>query len=256
MLAGMPLPSRPVIFVAALACAGLLLARPVAAVSEAAAETDWSSALSALATPGRDAPTPVVETPAPVVAEPDEAAGDVRAVRAVGSAEGTSRGGERPALEAEALLARAAERQLALSETADKVEKEAARLDAEAKKAAAEAERKKRERAKAAGYDIDETDPKKIARQMAENKFGWGGDQWTCIDKLIMQESTWNPRAVNPSSGAYGLVQSLPPEKMASAGPDWRTNPATQLAWGFDYIDERYGTPCQAWSFHQANNWY
>ncbi len=43
---------------------------------------------------------------------------------------------------------------------------------------------------------------------------------------------------------------------MASAGGDWATNPATQIAWGLGYIDDVYGTPCSAWSFKQANNWY
>jgi hypothetical protein len=43
------------------------------------------------------------------------------------------------------------------------------------------------------------------------------------------RESGWNPYATNPLSGAYGIPQSLPAAKMASAGPDWQTNPATQI---------------------------
>ena len=61
---------------------------------------------------------------------------------------------------------------------------------------------------------------------------------------------------VNPSSGAYGLVQALPGSKMSSAGADWQTNPATQIKWGLNYMDSRYGSPCGAWAFWQANNWY
>ncbi|MGI8887650.1 MAG: hypothetical protein ACR2GB_01560 [Nocardioidaceae bacterium] len=61
---------------------------------------------------------------------------------------------------------------------------------------------------------------------------------------------------MNSSSGAYGIPQSLPPAKMARAGADWRTNPATQIEWGLKYIDLSYGTPCGAWSFKQANNFY
>lgn len=61
---------------------------------------------------------------------------------------------------------------------------------------------------------------------------------------------------MNSSSGAYGLVQALPGSKMASAGADWRTNPATQIQWGLGYMNDRYGSPCSAWSFHQSNGWY
>ncbi|BFO21081.1 hypothetical protein SHKM778_74690 [Streptomyces sp. KM77-8] len=64
------------------------------------------------------------------------------------------------------------------------------------------------------------------------------------------------PQRHQPSSGAYGLVQALPASKMASAGSDWKTNPATQIKWGLDYMKDRYGSACDAWSFWQANNWY
>ncbi len=64
------------------------------------------------------------------------------------------------------------------------------------------------------------------------------------------------PPATNASSGAYGLVQALPASKMASAGSDWKTNPATQIEWGLDYMNDRYGSPCGAWKFWQANHWY
>ncbi|MFB0628271.1 transglycosylase SLT domain-containing protein [Streptomyces sp. AB3(2024)] len=80
--------------------------------------------------------------------------------------------------------------------------------------------------------------------------------QFQCFSNIINEESTWNYQAVNSSSGAYGLVQALPGSKMASAGSDWRTNPATQIKWGLGYMNERYGSPCSAWSFHQANGWY
>ncbi|MCX5376184.1 transglycosylase SLT domain-containing protein [Streptomyces sp. NBC_00091] len=80
--------------------------------------------------------------------------------------------------------------------------------------------------------------------------------QFQCFSNIIDAESTWNYKAVNSSSGAYGLVQALPGSKMASAGSDWRTNPATQIKWGLGYMNERYGSPCSAWSFHQANDWY
>lgn len=89
-----------------------------------------------------------------------------------------------------------------------------------------------------------------MARQMVP------GDQFQCFSNIVNHESTWNYKATNASSGAYGLVQALPGSKMASAGADWQTNPATQIKWGLNYMNDRYGSPCGAWSFWQANNWY
>ena len=80
--------------------------------------------------------------------------------------------------------------------------------------------------------------------------------QYQCFSKIVQHESNWNHRATNASSGAYGLVQALPGSKMASAGSDWKTNPATQIQWGLDYMKDRYGSPCGAWDFWQSNGWY
>jgi len=85
---------------------------------------------------------------------------------------------------------------------------------------------------------------------------GWGADQFSCLEQLWQKESGWNTFANNPSSGAYGIPQSLPGSKMASAGGDWATNPATQITWGLGYIGDRYGSPCGAWNHSIANNWY
>ncbi|MEU6282225.1 transglycosylase SLT domain-containing protein [Streptomyces sp. NPDC047028] len=80
--------------------------------------------------------------------------------------------------------------------------------------------------------------------------------QYNAFNKIVSHESGWNISATNSSSGAYGLVQALPGSKMASAGSDWKTNPATQIKWGLDYMKSRYGSPVAAWSFWQANGWY
>ncbi|GAA1099919.1 lytic transglycosylase domain-containing protein [Nocardiopsis composta] len=99
-------------------------------------------------------------------------------------------------------------------------------------------------------------DPKSIAKAMLGD-YGWGEDQFSgCLEPLWEKESNWNHQAKNPSSGAYGIPQSLPGSKMASAGSDWETNPATQIKWGLGYIEDRYGSPCEAWSHSQANGWY
>ncbi|MEZ0090753.1 transglycosylase family protein [Streptacidiphilus sp. EB129] len=93
-------------------------------------------------------------------------------------------------------------------------------------------------------------DPQSIAAQIVP------ADQLASFDQIISHESGWNVSATNPSSGAYGLPQSLPGDKMASAGADWQTNPATQLRWALDYMNTTYGSPNQAWAFWQAHNWY
>ncbi|MFF7747953.1 lytic transglycosylase domain-containing protein [Streptomyces sp. NPDC007971] len=89
-----------------------------------------------------------------------------------------------------------------------------------------------------------------MARQMV------AGDQFQCFSNIVDHESSWNYQATNASSGAYGLFQALPAGKYASAGADWQTNPATQIKWGLNYMNDRYHSPCQAWSFWQANHWY
>ncbi|MEU6771176.1 transglycosylase SLT domain-containing protein [Streptomyces sp. NPDC046759] len=89
-----------------------------------------------------------------------------------------------------------------------------------------------------------------MARQMV------AGDQFQCFSNIVDHESSWNYHATNASSGAYGLFQALPAGKYASAGADWQTNPATQIKWGLNYMNSRYGSPCQAWSFWAANHWY
>jgi hypothetical protein len=88
------------------------------------------------------------------------------------------------------------------------------------------------------------------------SSFGWSAStQYDCLDPMWNDESGWRYNAEN-ASGAYGIPQALPGSKMASAGPDWETNPATQIKWGLGYIKDRYGSPCAAWSFWQANGWY
>ena len=98
-------------------------------------------------------------------------------------------------------------------------------------------------------------DPRAIGQMLAAER-GWTGSQWTCLEKLWTKESNWRVTADNPSSSAYGIPQALPGSKMASAGSDWRTNAATQIAWGLNYIRSTYGTPCGAWSHSQSHNWY
>jgi hypothetical protein len=103
--------------------------------------------------------------------------------------------------------------------------------------------------------EIDLRNPKDIAKSMLRD-YGWGLDQFSCLEPLWQKESGWNHTAANPSSSAYGIPQALPGSKMASAGSDWQTNPATQIKWGLGYINDRYGSPCGAWSHSQSVGWY
>lgn len=86
--------------------------------------------------------------------------------------------------------------------------------------------------------------------------YKWGIDQYSCLVKLWNRESNWRVNAFNASSGAYGIPQALPGKKMAVAGPDWMTNPETQINWGLGYIEGRYGSPCAALAHSDRLNWY
>lgn len=85
---------------------------------------------------------------------------------------------------------------------------------------------------------------------------GWPSTEFDCLVALWNKESGWRVNAYNASSGAYGIPQALPGEKMATAGADWATNAATQVEWGLGYIQGRYGAPCGAWAHSQAVGWY
>ncbi|MFD1506978.1 G5 domain-containing protein [Georgenia yuyongxinii] len=102
---------------------------------------------------------------------------------------------------------------------------------------------------------VSSGDPRAIGRDLAAAR-GWGAEQFRCLDALWTRESNWRVHADNPSSSAYGIPQALPGSKMASAGADWATNPATQITWGLGYIAGRYGTPCGAWGHSQSVGWY
>jgi hypothetical protein len=98
-------------------------------------------------------------------------------------------------------------------------------------------------------------DPQAIAQALLPS-YGFDSSQMSCLVPLWMGESGWRVNAENASSGAYGIPQSLPGDKMASVAADWRTNPVTQIKWGLEYIKSSYGSPCGAWGFKQSHGWY
>ncbi|MRG61780.1 hypothetical protein GE115_18140 [Agromyces sp. CFH 90414] len=126
--------------------------------------------------------------------------------------------------------------------------------------AAAEFDRVQAEQARAAAEALAAANTpagaKAYAADLAASQYGWGGDQFQCLVNLWQKESGWNYQAMNASSGATGIPQSLPGSKMATAGADWQTSAATQIRWGLGYIAGSYGTPCSAWSHSQSVNWY
>jgi hypothetical protein len=103
--------------------------------------------------------------------------------------------------------------------------------------------------------DVSKTDPKARAEALL-SEFGFGSDQFGCLDSLWSRESGWRVNANNPYSSAYGIPQALPGSKMASVAADWAYNPETQIRWGLGYISARYGTPCGAWGHSQSHGWY
>ena len=189
----------------------------------------------------------------------DQAAPAADALLATPSA-GSSAGASDVPADDPVAQARAQVRELVGQESADRADAEVAARAATTSAAqvradveAAQAQRAAEEAAQALA--AAQADPRGVGASMAADR-GWGGSQFQCLDRLWTKESGWQWHADNPTSSAYGIPQSLPGTKMASHGADWATNPATQIAWGLDYIADVYGTPCSAWAHSQAVNWY
>lgn len=80
--------------------------------------------------------------------------------------------------------------------------------------------------------------------------YGWSEEDFNSLVNLWNRESGWNPNASNGS--CYGIPQSCPYSKMGSNYKDWKV----QIQWGLNYIQNRYGTPTEAWNNFQAKGWY
>lgn len=103
--------------------------------------------------------------------------------------------------------------------------------------------------------DLADADPREVAREMM-GEFGFAASEYGCLDQLWISESDWEYDADNPTSSAYGIPQALTGGTHDDLPGDYMTNPVSQIRWGLNYIRDAYGTPCSAWSFKQANNWY
>jgi len=234
-----------------------------------------SGALGVLAVPV--VATVVTQSPpdAAAAARPDAGApaADLRTLQAFNASMDTAVGEQmataamQAAAEAQAAAVQAAAVQAAAVQAAavQAAAVQAAAVQAQAAATQAQADRLAQEQAAAARASRSRSvapvpapaasgDPRAIAQAMLNAR--GQGSQFSCLDQLWNRESGWSLTASNASSGAYGIPQSLPGSKMASAGADWQTNAATQITWGLSYIAGRYGSPCAAWAHSQSSGWY
>ncbi|WNI17482.1 transglycosylase SLT domain-containing protein [Actinacidiphila sp. ITFR-21] len=186
--------------------------------------------------------------------EPVEAAGTTTLLADLPAGQQVQQASLTEQVQAQSDAADATARQYAEQAARVQAAKDAAAKKKAADKAAAE------KLAKESAGDADASFPIKASytvaqvQEMARQIVGSG--QYACFSNIVSHESGWNYTATNPSSGAYGLVQSNPGSKMASVASDWRTNPATQIKWGLNYMNSRYGSPCGAWEYWQAHSSY
>ncbi len=97
---------------------------------------------------------------------------------------------------------------------------------------------------------------RKVAKAIMAEEFGFNDAQFQCLNSLWTKESNWNYKSHNSRSGAHGIPQALPADKMSVIASDWRSNPVTQIRWGLRYITMRYDTPCKAWSHFKSRRYY
>jgi hypothetical protein len=97
---------------------------------------------------------------------------------------------------------------------------------------------------------------KVVARQIMKSEYNWGSYQFECLNRLWTKESHWNYQAHNYKSGAHGIAQALPANRMEIISSDWRKNPVTQMRWGLRYIEIRYENPCKAWAKFKRSRYY
>jgi hypothetical protein len=101
--------------------------------------------------------------------------------------------------------------------------------------------------------NLSQADPRDIAKALLP-VYGFSSDQFSCLDSLYVSESGWRVDADNPTSSAYGIPQALTGLHDMPAG--YFTDAEVQIRWGLEYIQNAYGTPCNAWGFKQGHGWY
>ena len=95
-----------------------------------------------------------------------------------------------------------------------------------------------------------------VIDSVATNLEGLNNQDVACLDNIAYNESHVRVNRRNNKSGASGIGQALPANKMASAGADWATNAVTQVKWMIGYVQGRYSGACKAWAFWKRNHYY
>ena len=98
--------------------------------------------------------------------------------------------------------------------------------------------------------------PKLYSKVLIAHQWKDAARQYACLDQLWTHESHWNPKALNRSSGAFGIAQFLPQTWGNYNYPLKPKDPLVQVKAGLRYITVRYSSPCGAWSFWKRGSWY
>ena len=98
-------------------------------------------------------------------------------------------------------------------------------------------------------------DNRLYARSLAQLEYNWGTEEWKCLGKLWGKESAWNHEAESPTQD-YGIPQRHMSKNTQEEIDRFLDNPMIQISWGLNYIEHRYGSPCEAWNHHEKRNWY
>lgn len=97
--------------------------------------------------------------------------------------------------------------------------------------------------------------PKEYAYELASSEYGWGKAEQKCLGMMWGKESAWDYTAISPTDD-YGIPQRHMRNDTKEEIDAFMLNPQTQIAWGLNYIEKRYSSPCGAWRFWQENRWY
>ena len=103
--------------------------------------------------------------------------------------------------------------------------------------------------------EAEDVDFKSYARAAMKIQYNWDGDEFKCLGKLWGKESAWNHEAKSPTHD-YGIPQRHMSGNSQQEIEKFLNNPLFQVHWGLNYINHRYGSPCEALKFHEVRNWY
>ena len=100
----------------------------------------------------------------------------------------------------------------------------------------------------AEGLSLEELLEKETIKKFGISNVGF-------INTLVEKESSFNPLAMNKTSGACGLFHAYPCEKLLKVCSDL-SDYACQINWGLSYIEDRYINPTGALAFWYENGYY